>query len=178
VGGARAGWRWAGGALAAALTLAGCSPWHCDFESHGACIEFERDPPDLEAARARVDRLLELELPYWDLHDLSGWRIQFRTGSAYVCYLATRNDGCTDYLEKTLSVRVPEDCAGCFEAAELQHELGHYALGDPMHANPLWDGVDARFAPVVWDRPDAAPECRTRYDGLREGMWPVNRNSF
>lgn len=158
--------------------LAGCDPWRCDFESHGACIEFETDPPDLAAAQVRVDRLLDLELPYWNLHSLSGWRIQFRDGPEYVCYLATRNEGCTDYMTKTISVRVPVNSRGCFEAAELVHELGHYALGDPVHANPRWAGVDARFGPVVWDRPDAPEACVDRYKGNRFGMWPVVMNQF
>jgi hypothetical protein len=168
----------AGALVALATTIAGCDPWRCDFESHGACVEFETDPPDLAVAKARIDRLLELELPFWNLHSLSGWRIQFRDSPEYVCYLATRNEGCTDYVNKTLSVRVPADSGGCFEAAELLHELGHYELGDPMHANARWADVDTQFAPVVWDRTDAARSCVRRYGGLRSGMWPVNTDSF
>ncbi|WP_248354102.1 hypothetical protein [Anaeromyxobacter oryzae] len=168
--------------LAALATLTvgvtACDPWRCDFDSHGACIEFETNPADLAAAQARVDRLLDLELPYWNLHRLGGWRIQFRDTPEYVCYLATRNEGCTDYVNKTISVRVPPDSMGCFEAAELLHELGHYALGDPMHANPAWAGVDAQFAGIVWDRPDAPASCVRRYGGIRHGMWPVNMDGF
>ena len=164
--------------VAAAAALAGCDPWRCEFTSYGACVEFETPPADVAAAKARVDRLLELELPYWNLHDLSGWRIQFRDGAQYVCYIATRNDGCTDYVQKTMSVRIPPDSGGCFEAAELQHELGHYALGDPMHSNPRWAGVDLRFAPVVWDRPDAPEACTERYAGIRAGMWTVTLDQF
>ncbi len=165
--------RWIIGAAAAA-TLCACEPWDCSFESHGACVEFESPAPaDLEDAKARLDRLLELELAFWDLHSLSGWRIQYRDSKEYVCYLATRNEGCTDYLEKTLSVRVPDTSGGCFEAAELLHELGHYKLGDPMHANPRWRDVDATFAAMVWDRPDASQACVDRYEGVRAGMWQV-----
>jgi hypothetical protein len=164
--------------VALAAGLGGCDPWRCDFESHGACIEFETNPPHLDAARARVDRLLDLELPYWNLHSLSGWRIQFRESPEYVCYLATRNEGCTDYVNKTLSVRVPPESRDCFEAAELLHELGHYALGDPMHSAPGWKGVADQFAPIVWDRADAPGSCVRRYHGIREGMWPVNMDSF
>jgi hypothetical protein len=164
--------------VVALAALPGCDRWACDFESHGACVEFTRDPPDLEEARLRVDRLLELELPYWGLSSLGGWRIQFRDSAEYTCYVAARNDGCTDYLEQTMSVRVPPDADGCFEAAELLHELGHYELGDPMHSSPRWDGVDAQFASVVWDRPDAPPECVKRYAGIRSGVWPVTRNGF
>lgn len=162
----------------AALALAACDPWRCDFESHGACIEFETDPPDLGAARLRVDALLAAELPYWNLTRLSGWRIQFRDTAEYTCYVAARNDGCTDYLQQTMSVRVPVDGDGCFEASELLHELGHYALGDPTHVSPRWRGVEAQFAPMVWDRPDADPLCLARYGGVREGMWTVNLNGF
>jgi hypothetical protein len=164
--------------VAVAVALAGCDPWRCDFESHGACIEFETDPPDVAAAQARVDRVLALEMPFWNLHDLSGWRIQFRNGGEYVCYLSTRNDGCTDYLEKTMSVRVPPDSNGCFEAAELLHELGHYTLGDPMHANDRWRDVEGEFAPVVWDRADADVACRDRYAGIHQGMWSVRTDAF
>lgn len=169
--------------LAAALAalgaaVLGCDPWRCSFDSHGACVEFATPPADLEAAKARMDRLLELELPYWNLHSLSGWRIQFRDSADYVCYLSSQDDGCADYLNRTLSVLVPPDAPGCFEAAELLHELGHYALGDPMHANDLWGGVSAEFAPMVWDRTDAAQPCLDRYAGVREGMWRVHRNSF
>ena len=109
---------------------------------------------------------------------LSGWRIQYRNDAEYACYLAAHNDGCTDYLEKTLSVRIPPDAGGCFEAAELLHELGHYELGDPMHSNERWTRVEAQFAPMVWDREDAAPECVRRYHGIDHGMWPVRIDRF
>jgi hypothetical protein len=165
-------------ACAAALSLAGCERWACDFHSHGACVEFVRQPADLADAQRRTDRLLELELPYWGLSTLSGWRVQFRESADYPCYMVERNDGCTDYVKNTISVRVPHDATGCFEAAELLHELGHYDLGDPMHSNPAWGGVEAEFAPIVWDRPDAPPECVARYRGITTGAWVVNRNSF
>jgi hypothetical protein len=166
------------GALGALAALSGCDPWHCAFESHGACIEFAQPPSDLDAAKRRVDALLDLELPYWGLQSLGGWRIQYRDSSYYPCYLADRNDGCTDYVNHTMSVRVQADSHGCFEAAELLHELGHYRLGDPMHSSPLWEGLEAEFAPFVWDRPGAPPECVQRYGGMRTGMWTVDRNSF
>jgi hypothetical protein len=172
-------WERVGGlALAAALALSGCQRWACDFESHGACVEFTEDPPDLADAQRRMDRLLELELPYWGLANLEGWRIQYRDGADYPCYLADRNDGCTDYLEQTISLRLPPDARACFEAAELLHELGHYELGDPMHSNARWEGLDAEFAGIVWDRPDAPPECVERYGGITSGVWVVNRNGF
>lgn len=165
-------------ALAAASALSGCDPWHCAFESHGACVEFASLPKDLAAAKRRMDALLALELPYWGLSSLSGWRVQFRDSEDYPCYLADRNDGCTDYVNHTLSVRVRPDSNGCFEAAEVLHELGHYRLGDPMHSSSQWGGVEGQFAPIVWDRPDAQPECVERYGGIRTGMWHVNRDSF
>lgn len=161
-----------------ALALSACTPWDCDFESHGACIEFETDPPDLSQARQRVDELLDAELPFWGLSGLHGWRVQFRDGADYTCYFAARNDGCADYVEKTLSVRVPPEAPGCFEGAELLHELGHYALGDPMHSAPRWQDVDPAFAPIVWDRPDAAPVCVARYRGIRTGVWTVHADHF
>jgi hypothetical protein len=167
-----------GAVVAAALAGAACSPWDCDFDSHGACIEFETDPPDLADARRRVDALLDAELPFWGLSGLDGWRVQFRDGARYTCYFAGRNDGCTDYLEKTLSVRVPPEVPSCFEAAELLHELGHYTLGDPMHSAPRWRDVDAAFAPIVWDRPDAPDACVTRYRGIRTGVWTVREDRF
>jgi hypothetical protein len=165
-------------AAAAAALLAGCDPWHCAFDSHGACIEFETVPEDLAGAQARVDRLLDLELAHWGLRSLSDWRVQFRDSQHYVCYFAAENDGCTDYLQKTISVWVPPEANGCFEAAELLHELGHYELGDPMHASRRWSALEDQFAPMVWDRPDAAPECVARYGGVRTGMWTVDRNSL
>lgn len=166
------------GALGALAVLSGCDPWHCSFESHGACIEFDRQPTDLDAAKRRVDALLDRELPYWGLSSLGGWRIQYRESPDYPCYLADRNDGCTDYVNRTLSVRVQADSRGCFEAAELLHELGHYRLGDPMHSSSEWAGLEAEFAPIVWDHLGAPQECVARYGGIRTGMWQVNRNSF
>jgi hypothetical protein len=166
------------GACAAALMLAGCEPWSCDFYSHGACVEFLRQPRSMAAAQARMDRLLELELPHWGLTSLKGWRIQYRDSADYPCYMVDLNDGCTDYLKQTISVRLPPDDPECFEAAELLHELGHYELGDPMHSSPKWDGVDAAFASVVWDRPDAPRECVARYRGIFSGVWLVHKNSF
>jgi hypothetical protein len=165
-------------AIAGALALPGCQNWSCDFESHGACVEFEVDPPDLADAQRRMDRLLELELAYWGIGNLDGWRVQFRDTARYPCYLANRNDGCTDYVDQTMSIRLPPDASGCFEAGELLHELGHYELGDPMHSSSRWAGVDAEFAPIVWDRPDAPPECVARYGGITTGVWAVNRNGF
>jgi hypothetical protein len=161
---------------AAAALLSSCEPWRCDFWTHGACIEFTY--PAAPDAQARVGRLLDLELPYWDLHKVSGWRIQLRTSPEYPCYFSARNDGCTDYIERTISVLVPPDSLDCFEASELLHELGHYALGDPMHTNARWAGVDAQFPAMVWDRPDAPASCVKRYAGIREGMWPVRVDQF
>jgi len=162
----------------ALLALAACDQWFCDFESHGACIEFTADTPDLEAARLRVDALLDRELPFWGLSSLGGWRIQFRDTTDHPCYLASSSEGCTDYLEKTISVRVPPTSQGCFEASELLHELGHYALGDPMHSNDLWKGVDPAFAGMVWNFPDAPAECVQRYNGITTGMWSVTVDHF
>lgn len=166
-------------ATAALLLLSACQRWNCSFDSHGACIEFAADEPaDLEDAKRRMDRLLDLELAYWGLANLDGWRIQFRSTAEYPCYFATRNDGCTDYLSQTISVKIPADAPDCFEAAEILHELGHYELGDPMHSNDKWKDVDAQFAAAVWDRPDAAPACVDRYQGIRAGMWPVRVDGF
>jgi hypothetical protein len=165
-------------ACAAALSLSACERWACDLHSHGACVEFPTPPPDLAAAQRRMDRLLDLELPYWGLSSLSGWRIQYRDSADYPCYMVDKNDGCTDYLKQTMSIRLPPDDLACFEAGELLHELGHYTLGDPMHSSDWWDGVEAQFAPVVWNRPDAPPECVARYRGIVAGAWVVHRNAF
>jgi hypothetical protein len=171
------GWRGVGVAVALAV-LAACDPWRCDFDSHGACIEFTTDPPDLGAARARVDARLDRELPFWGLSSLGGWRIQFRDTVDRACYLAAESEGCTDYVEKTISIRVPPTSAGCFEASELLHELGHYALGDPMHSNATWGEVGGAFSGMVWNFPDAPTECVKRYRGVTTGMWAVARNHF
>lgn len=163
---------------AAAIAATGCQVWHCDFESHGACVEFTSGPQDLADAQRRVDALLARELPFWGLSSLSGWRVQFRDSTSYPCYFSSRNEGCTDYFEQTISVHIPTGSQGCFEAAELLHELGHYALGDPMHSNPHWKDLEGQFATMVWDRPDAAPPCIERYQGVRAGMWPVRIDGF
>jgi hypothetical protein len=165
-------------ALAPLAVLPACSPWSCDFDSHGACIEFVAKPANMDDARRRVDALLGRELAYWNLANLDGWRVQFRESAEYTCYFAARNEGCTDYVERTLSVRIPPDSMGCFEAAELLHELGHYELGDPMHSNPVWRNVDAQFAPMVWDHEGAPPECIKRYGGITSGIWTVESDSF
>ncbi len=165
-------------ACAAAFALCGCERWACDFYSHGACVSFPSPPADVAAAQQRMDRLLELELPYWGLSHLSGWRIQYRDTADYPCYMVDKNDGCTDYLKQTISIRLPQDARACFEAGELLHELGHYALGDPMHSSDQWGGVEPEFAAIVWNRPDAPAECVARYRGIVAGMWVVDRNSF
>jgi hypothetical protein len=166
------------GLIIALALCAGCDPWRCDFHVRGACIEFETDPPDLEAAQVRVEQVLALELPFWGLSKLDGWRIQYRDSVEYPCYMASRNEGCTDYLEKTLSVHVPDGAPGCFEAAELLHELGHYELGDPIHSAARWQDVDGMFASVVWERPDAPSACVSRYRGIRSGVWAVRPDRF
>ncbi len=160
------------------LALTACSDWDCDFASHGACIEFVTKPADMERAHVRVDALLDREMAYWGISSLDGWRVQFRNSLEYTCYFAASNEGCTDYVEKTLSVRVPPDSMGCFEAAELLHELGHYEMGDPMHSNQKWGGVEAQFPPIVWNRPDAPTECVERYAGITTGAWVVRLDSF
>jgi hypothetical protein len=165
-------------AAAAVVALGACDPWHCQFDSHGACVEFASPPADVGDAQRRIDALLDRELPFWGLSSLKGWRIQFRDTTDYPCYLADKNDGCTDYVQHTLSVHVSPDSGGCFEAAELLHELGHYALGDPMHSNGQWEHVDGAFAEMVWRRPDAAPDCVERFSGVTTGMWPVRVNQF
>ncbi len=165
-------------ACGAAVALASCSPWNCDFYSHGACVEFPSPPANLGEAQTRMDRLLQLELPFWGLSSLSGWRIQYRDSADYPCYMVEKNDGCTDYAKNTMSVRLPPDAHDCFEAAELLHELGHYELGDPMHSNARWGDVEGQFAAMVWDRPDAPPSCVARYQAIVSGMWVVHRNSF
>ena len=171
---------WAAATAAAAFAMSGgCQPWHCAFWSHGACVEFDYDPREpVEVLQTRFDRLLELELPYWGLSRIDGWRVQYRTTLSYPCYFSSQNAGCTDYLNQTISVRVAPDALDCFEAAELLHELGHYTLGDPMHSAPAWSGVDARFAPIVWDRPDAPASCVTHWRGVTSGAWQVNGNAF
>jgi hypothetical protein len=165
-------------AACAVGALAACDPWRCDFEARGACIEFTTDPPDLDAARVRVEALLSRELPFWGINALSGWRIQFRDTTEYSCYLAASSEGCTDYIEKTISIRVPPTSHGCFEASELLHELGHYELGDPMHSNPKWTQVEGAFAQMVWDFPGAPPECVNRYKGVHTGMWSLTPDRF
>lgn len=172
-----AGWRRVAAAAALVLLVA-CDTWRCDFESRGACIEFTSDPPDLAAAKARVDALLDRELGYWGIASLSGWRVQFRTSLDHPCYLAAESEGCTDYVDKTLSVRIPPSSAGCFEASELLHELGHFELGDPMHSNGAWHGIEAAFPAMVWDYPGAPPECVARYKGITSGMWIVGIDRF
>jgi hypothetical protein len=171
--------RWAAcAAAAAAVLLAGCQQWNCSFDSHDACIEFDTAPSDLAATRKRVDALLDRELPFWGLSGLSGWRIHFRDSAIHPCYLAAESEGCTDYVERTISVHVPPTSGGCFEASELLHELGHFSLGDPMHSNDLWQGVEGAFPRMVWDFPDAPKECVDRYGGIASGMWVVQLNHF
>jgi hypothetical protein len=169
-----------GGATLVALAMAasGCDTWRCDFDSHGACIEFTPELTDLPATRARVDALLAREMPFWGIGSLSGWRIQFRDGTDHPCYLASSSEGCTDYLEKTISVRIPPSAHGCFEASELLHELGHYVLGDPMHSNDTWKGVEAAFARMVWDFEGAPEDCVSRYQGVTTGIWTVRIDQF
>jgi hypothetical protein len=164
--------------VAAAALLSGCHDWHCSFSSHDACIEFTSPPADLADAHARVDALLDRELPFWGLSGLSGWRIQFRDTTNRPCYLASESEGCTDYVENTISVHVPPTSAGCFEASELLHELGHFSLGDPMHSNDLWKGVEPAFPQMVWDFPNAPQECVARYGAITSGMWVVQLNHF
>jgi hypothetical protein len=77
-----------------------------------------------------------------------------------------------------MSVRIPVGSDGCFEAAELLHELGHYALGDPMHSNDAWKGVDGAFARMVWDFEGAPAECVRRYEGITTGIWTVVPDRF
>lgn len=161
-----------------AIALSACSPWHCDFTVKGACVEFETTPTDIPGYQARLERLLELEMPFWGVSDLNGWRIQYRNTEDYLCYLVPKDAGCTDYVEHTLSVYIPQDAPDCFEAAQLLHELGHYTLGDPTHTNPKWKDVDGQFAADAWDRPDAPASCVSRWGYIYSGVWTVNTDGF
>lgn len=164
----------------AVVLLLGCARQQgaCDFQSHGACIQFTFDTKNIPDLKARVDRLLELAMPFWGLHGIRGWTIQFRDTNSYNCYLTMSNSGCTNYFDQEMSVWVQPTFDGCFEAAPLLHELGHYTLGDPTHADPRWRDVPGQFAPLVWDRPDAAPSCVKRFSGVYTDMWPVHFNAF
>ena len=42
-----------------------------------------------------------------------------------------------------------------------------------MHSNGTWREVEAAFAPMVWDFPDAPADCVRRYRGVTVGMWRV-----
>ncbi len=166
-------------AAAVAVAMGGCSmQGACDYHSHGACVQFTYDTSQLKNVQARLDSLLEHEMPFWGLHGISGWTIQFRANTDYNCYLNTDNSGCTDYFQRTLSVYVSPDDGDCFEAAPLLHELGHYTIGDPTHSDPHWQDVPGAFAEMVWNRPDAAPECVKIFQGVTTGMWPVHFNGF
>jgi len=172
--------RWGGvvGVATGVCLLAACSQGPCDFHSHGACVEFTYDTTATPDVQARVDRLLELEMAFWGLHHLGGWKVQFRGTPEYLCYVSARNDGCTNYFNREISVRVLPDSEGCFESSELLHELGHYTLGDPAHSDPRWRDVDGQFAGIVWQRDDAAESCRHRYRDIFVGMWPVRIDGF
>jgi hypothetical protein len=160
------------------LLAGGCAQGRCDFHSHGGCIEFTYDVSGIPDLQARVDKLLDLEMAFWDLHSLDGWKVQFRATQSYDCYLVMQNDGCTNYFLREMSVYVAVDADGCFESAELLHELGHFKLGDPTHSDAKWHDIDPQFAPIVWDRPDAADSCQLRYRGIFAGMWPVRFGGF
>ncbi len=150
----------------------------CDFQSHGACIQFTFDTSKIPDVQARVDRFLALAMPFWGLHAIQGWTIQFRDSDQYDCYLNMTNSGCTNYFDQEMSVWVQPAFDGCFEAAPLLHELGHYTIGDPTHSDARWRDVSGQFAALVWDRPDAAASCKQRFSGVTTGMWPVNFNGF
>ncbi len=174
------GRRW-GGVVGAslAIVLAGCAQQGpCDFHSHGACVQFTYDYSGLKDVQGRIDRLLEHEMPFWGLHDIAGWTIQFRDTNQYNCYLVATNSGCTDYFERVMSVEVAPEYHDCFEAAQLLHEMGHYTLGDPTHSDARWHDVPGAFAQMVWNRSDAAPECVSTFKGVTTGMWPVHFDGF
>jgi hypothetical protein len=164
--------------LVVASVLGGCGGGRCDVESHGACVEFTYDVSGVPDLQARVDRLLALELGYWGVPSLEGWKVQFRDTVEYQCALTQRTDGCTNWFRRELSVFVHPEAGGCFESAELLHELGHYTLRDPTHTDARWPALDAQFAAVVWDRPDAPADCRQRFHGVYRGMWTVNAGGF
>lgn len=170
--------RLAGFTVCVGALLAGCAAGPCDLHSHGACVSFTYDASGIPDLQARVDRLLELEMPFWGLHHIAGWRIEFRNTNHYNCYLNLSNSGCTDFLSQEISVYVQPTFGECFEAAQLLHELGHYTLGDPTHSDPKWRDVPAQFASTVWDRPDAPASCVQRFAGIVTGMWPVNYDGF
>ena len=166
--------------VAAGLWAFGCARQQgaCDFESHGACVQFTYDATAIPDLRARVDRLLELEMAFWGVHALKGWTVQFRDTSHYDCYLNMTNSGCTNYFDQEMSVLADPAYGQCFESAPLLHELGHYTLGDPTHSDPRWRDVPGSFAAMVWDRPDAPAACVDRFQGVRDGMWPVHFDGF
>ena len=169
---------WAVSSVLLAALLGGCARGPCDVYSHGACVGFTYDVTQVQDLQARVDRLLELEMAYWGLHHIAGWRIEFRDSPHYDCYLNLTNSGCTNFFNNEISVYVHPSFGDCFEGAPLLHELGHYTLGDPTHDDPKWRPLPDQFAGVVWDRPDAPASCVRRFHGIVQGMWPVNFDGF
>ena len=163
-------------AIAEALGLAACDPWHCDFHVRGACVEFEEDPPDLAVAERRVTALLDVELPFWGSSSLSGWRIQYRNDAE--CLLSRRAQRRVHRLPR-------EDPLGSDPAGRGRLLRGGRAAPRARSLRARRSDVleraldvEAQFAPMVWDREDAAPECVRRYHGIDHGMWPVRIDRF
>ena len=167
-----------GGMAAAALALGACAPWSCDFDSHGACIEFATNPPDLAEASRRVDALLDAELPFWGLSNLDGWRVQFRDGPEYTCYLARRNEAARTTSRRPCRCGSRRTRLTASRRRSCSTSSGITRLGDPMHSAPRWQDVDDQFAPIVWDHPDAPPACVERYRGIHDGVWTVREDQF
>ena len=148
-----------------------CDPWHCDFESHGACVEFEQPPARPGGARRpRVDRAAR------PASCRSGTSEPLRAGASStarrsgVRLLPRRaaTTGCTDYLEKTFSVRLPAGRGRLHRGGRAAPRARHYELGDPMHRTSAGRDVEAAVRADGVGPPRRGPRVRgRRYHGIR-----------
>lgn len=136
--------------LALLVSLGGCSPWFCAWESHGACIATsEGDVLDRygyarEEWQPVLDQVIAEAVAFWGSGGIGDWTVVLHDHRPE-CYVGTA-EGCVKLLEKEIHLFAYADCP----LAVLPHEIGHAVLtgGDPGHWRGGWDEIDRRRGDV------------------------------
>jgi len=128
------------------LGAAACGP-PPDFTVRGMDVYVETDASFAGRADlpARLESTVDAALRYWggDWRDLQDVTVTL-AGAQYVpCGGNASSLGCYENGEIRVSTRDPGiGTFHCVEQTVLVHEVGHAVIGDPLHTDPRWMGLD------------------------------------
>ncbi len=155
------------GLLLLAATAAACGGRAQDFYVHDTAVVVETSAPFASRPEfpARLENTIAVALAYWGGRwaDLRG-RTLTLSGEPYVACAGAPALGCYD---GDIRITTSDPSLGTFRCVEqtvLVHEIGHAAIGDPLHQDPRWMELE----PVVREL-----SGRTGYTAEGEADCPI-----